>query len=161
MPLIGQTSTVTTLVDLHPLAIVKLIVAVPADTPATAPCVAGTLATVGSELLQPPAPDAARYGYMVVLSHTVDGPVIGDAPASIVTDAVALQPVPKLYVMVEGPATMPVTIPFESIGAMLGLLLLQVPPVVALPSVVVAPVQALSVPVIADGPPFTVTMAVV
>ncbi len=53
--------------------------------------------------------------------------------------------------MVEVPAATPVTIPdAEPIVATAGVLLLQVPPVVVLDNVVVAPMHVVSVPVIGD-----------
>ena len=57
---------------------------------------------------------------------------------------------------------MPVTNPPDVIVAMEGLLLLQVPPVVALPSVVVVPAHSVVVPVMAatDGAPLTVRLPV-
>ena len=53
--------------------------------------------------------------------------------------------------MVDVPADTPVTIPdAEPIVATAGVLLLQVPPVVVLESVVVAPMHVVSVPVIGE-----------
>ena len=61
--------------------------------------------------------------------------------------------------MVEVPADTPVTTPVdEPIVATAGVLLLQVPPVVLLVNVVIAPIQVVSVPVIGeDIAEFTVT----
>ena len=62
--------------------------------------------------------------------------------------------------MVAVPADMPDTAPEgEPTVAIAVLLLLHVPPVVASPSVVVAPAQTLVVPVIAAGAGLTVTVA--
>lgn len=55
---------------------------------------------------------------------------------------------------------MPVTMPVELIDAIAVLLLLHVPPLVALVSVVVLPTQVLAVPAIVAGVAFTVTINV-
>jgi hypothetical protein len=60
------------------------------------------------------------------------------------------------------PKALPVTIPEEEpIEAIAVLLLLHVPPVGVLLSVVVAPKQAISVPVMGEGKLVTVTVVVV
>jgi len=60
--------------------------------------------------------------------------------------------------MVAVPAETPETIPLDEPTVETGvLLLLQVPPEVRSPSVVVMPWQTANVPVIADGPAITVT----
>ena len=63
--------------------------------------------------------------------------------------------------MAAEPAEMPVTILVEPTVAMVVLLLIQEPPAVVSPSVVVAPVQTQVVPVIAAGSGLTVMVIVV
>lgn len=62
--------------------------------------------------------------------------------------------------MVLVPAVTPVMVPLVLIVATDGVLLLQVPPVVVLLTVVVCPTHTCSVPAIAAGSGFTVTVAV-
>lgn len=62
--------------------------------------------------------------------------------------------------MVAVPAATPVTVPPADIVAIAVLLLLQVPPTVVLPSVVLAPTHACSVPVMAAGIGSTVKVTV-
>ena len=59
--------------------------------------------------------------------------------------------------MVAVPADMPVTNPVEVMVAIVVLLLLQTPPMVASLSVVVDPTHTLAMPVIAGGPAVIVT----
>ena len=63
--------------------------------------------------------------------------------------------------MVDVPAATPVTMPVLPTVALVTALLLQVPPLVALASVVVLPMQVNAVPVIAAGLGLTVTTLVV
>ena len=58
------------------------------------------------------------------------------------------------------PATIPVTTPEEETVATDGMLLLQVPPVVALLNVVVKPAQVVGVPELADNAALTATVVV-
>ena len=75
--------------------------------------------------------------------------------------AVAVQPLPKEYVMVAVPGPAPVMIPdSEPAVAISGLPLLHIPPPVPLFNVVVWPVHIFSVPVITPGAVFTVTVVV-
>lgn len=63
--------------------------------------------------------------------------------------------------MVEVPAATPVTMPVLPTVALVTALLLHVPPLVALASVVVLPIQVNAVPVIVAGLGLTVTTLVV
>lgn len=84
-----------------------------------------------------------------------------DGKGSIVATAVALQPVLSVYVIVAVPAAIPFTIPVdEPMVAMVVLLLLHVPPLVASVSVVLPLTQALAVPDIAAGAVSTVSLKV-
>jgi hypothetical protein len=96
-------------------------------------------------------------------SHTVAVPVIADGSGVTVTTTVVRHPVGKVYVMVTGPEVVPpVTIPDEvPTVAIERLPLLQIPPAVALLSVVVSPGHTVRVPVIAAGSGFTVTVVTV
>jgi len=62
--------------------------------------------------------------------------------------------------MLAVPAAMPVTMPAASMVAIAVLLLLHAPLVLVVLNVVVVPTQALSVPVMAEGSGFTVTILV-
>ncbi len=62
--------------------------------------------------------------------------------------------------MVDVPANTPVTTPVAGLTDALPLLLLHMPPIVALLSAVVAPIQILVTPVITAGDVFTVSVAV-
>ena len=87
--------------------------------------------------------------------------VIAPTLPNTFTVAVTEQPAALIYVIVAAPGEMPLTTPVpEPIVAMAGLLLLHVPPVVALLRVVVKPGQTLVVPVIAVGNGFTVNVTV-
>ena len=126
-------------------------------TPDTTPVPATTVATAPSLLLHTP-PLIAVLSVVVHTSHTVRVPAIELGAADIVTTAVTRQVDDVAYVMIEVPAPTPVTTPVpDTTVAFAGLLLLHVPPLVALLSVVVVPIQADSVPLIAPGAAVTVT----
>ena len=75
------------------------------------------------------------------------------------TNAVAIQPVDNVYVMVAVPAATPVTVPPLTLATP-ALLVLHVPPLVASLNEVVRPAHTDMVPVIAAGTGFTSTMVV-
>jgi len=78
-----------------------------------------------------------------------------------VTSRVRWQPVPSEYVIVAVPVDMPVTTPvLASAVSITVLLLLHVPPLMVLPSAIVAPRHTLVAPLIADGVGVTVSTAV-
>ena len=96
--------------------------------------------------------------------HTLSVPSIAVGNGFTVNIAVAIQPVPVVYVIVAvlvvattPPVTMPVVDPTLAIPVAL---LLQIPPPAASVKVVVNPEQTASVPSIAVGNGFTVTTAV-
>jgi hypothetical protein len=134
----------------------------PVDKPETIP-LASTVARSGlEELHTPPVPEADSSVAAPV--HTDDAPVIlpakGAALTVTITDSAAL---PIVYAIVVVPGDKPKTIPVVALTvATTTLVLLQVPPGVAFPSVVVAPVQTESVPVMGpDVAVFTVMILVV
>jgi hypothetical protein len=101
--------------------------------------------------------------------HTIEGPLIvpadsaGFTVTTVVADAEHPKPLVTLYDIVDVPIATPDTIPdVVPTVATAGVLLLHVPPVVALDSVVVEPAQTFNVPVIAAtvGLAFTDTTAV-
>jgi hypothetical protein len=86
-------------------------------------------------------------------------PAVVTGKAFTVTVEVAIQPVGKVYVIIDVPEDTPVTTPVPATTvATAGVALLQVPPAVASLSVVVDPAQTLVVPVIAAGNGFTTTV---
>jgi hypothetical protein len=93
-------------------------------------------------------------------THTDGVPVIVPATGNglTVTFVVAKQPVAVVYLIVAAPAVMPVRNPVLAlIVAVVLLLLLHVPPVVALASVAVSPAHSTTVPVIGVDNVLTVT----
>ena len=126
-----------------------------------------TVATDVLVLLHVP-PVAVSARVMVDPTHTFEGPVIagttgnGLTVTTAVTIVVQPKPLVTLYVIVAVPAAPAVIFPAEPMVATEVLLLLHVPPVVVLFRVVVAPWQALIVPVIAAtvGNGLMVTIAV-
>src|SRR5580704_16052956 len=92
--------------------------------------------------------------------HTLEGPDIADGNVFTVITAVVLHPVGSVYVIVVVPGATPVTIPVaEPTVAIAGLLLTHVPPPASV-SVIVAAGHTCSVPLIAVGNGFTVTVIV-
>jgi hypothetical protein len=92
--------------------------------------------------------------------QTVEAPEIAAGDALTVTIRRAGAPHPVEYEIPAVPTATPVTTPEVLTVATLVLSLLQVPPVVASARVVVNPAQTVAVPVMAAGPPFTVTIFV-
>ena len=88
--------------------------------------------------------------------QTVAVPVIAAGKGLTVTAIVLKQPFGPVYVIMELPPMLPVTVPAAFTVATLGLLLLHVPPVVASPNEVVAPAHNTEVPVTSAGSVFTV-----
>ena len=150
----GVGVTVTTVLDVQPLAGAYIIVVVPGVRPVTIP-EPDTVATAILELLQPP-PNGVLVSVIVLPAHTVVGPPIAPAAVLTVTTAVVIQPPDDVYVIVavpgagveDTPITTPVVDPTDAIAA---LLLLHVPPGVAELSVVVLPWHIVSTPVIFAG----------
>lgn len=143
------------------LVLVKVNVAVPAETPVTTPVLV-TVATAGLLLVQ--VPPLVGESVVVAPTHIDDIPVIlTTGMALTVTGSVGvdIQPVIELVnVKVTDPADTPVTIPLLVTVAMAGLLLDHTPPVVG-DKVVLAPTQMLLPPVmLTTGSAFTVTAEV-
>ena len=84
MPLIGEIGlTVTTADAVQPRA-VYMIVVVPPAIPVTRPVAAPMVATPGVPLLQAP-PAVASLNVVVLPTHTVSVPVIGDIGFTVTT----------------------------------------------------------------------------
>lgn len=97
----------------------------------------------------------------VLPAHTLSTPPIDDGAGFTVTVAIAEQPVePIVYDMLAVPAVPPPIKPGASIVAIDGALLVQVPPGVALLSVVVPPTHRPREPVSAAGAGLTVSVRV-
>ena len=129
----------------------------PAPTPDTMP-VDPTVANAKLLLLQVPPP-VASDNVSEDPTQTLPEPVTADGKAFTVTTEVALQPVGSEYVIVDVPAATPEIFPVVAPAvATLVMLLVQVPPVVALLRVSVMPGHIGAEPVIADNG-FTVTIA--
>jgi len=128
------------------------IVAVPADTPVTSPPL--TVATDEVDEDQTP-PDTDALKDVTEDAHTVAVPEIAPATGrglTVTIETVAQEP--EAYVINAVPSATPVTTPDElPIEATAGLPLVHVPPLVALPNVVVADSHTVSVPVIGDAEP--------
>ena len=121
---------------------------IPVATPVKDPIVAMEV------LLLLHTPDGVVQASAVVPPlHTLSVPVIGATAMPALTFTVwVVVPVPHtfttVYVMVTTPVARPVTTPNELTVASAGLLLLQVPPVVASARVIVWPIQTALAPVI-------------
>ena len=130
---------------------------VPGVTPSSNPDIDPTEATVVVPLVHTP-PDVALVNGVVEPTHTVVAPVIGAGEGFTVTTVVAKHPEPVRYVIVGDPAATPLTTPEpDPTEASKGLLLLQLPPVVASDKVVLCPTHTVPVPVITPGEELTVT----
>lgn len=152
--------TFDTLADPHALITIYITVSTPAAIPVIIP-LPPILALL---LATPQIPPIVLFVIEIVLPvHTSDGPLIVPATGTELTVYIllVLQPVGSEYVIDEVPAAMlfitPVDVFIETID---GALLLHVPPVGAQAQVVDVPVQPPLAPVIAEGNPFTVTIAV-
>jgi hypothetical protein len=133
---------------------------VPADKPETKPVVALIDANVVDDIDHtPPAGVADIVADSPTQRLLLPVGVVG--LGLIVMIAVRMQPVPRVYVMVEVPALTPRAIPEPlPIVATAVLLLLHVPPPDGLISVVLTPSQTLSVPMMVAGSVLTVKVAV-
>jgi hypothetical protein len=130
---------------------------VPPDTPPTIPVDEPIVAIDVLPLIQVP-PLVALLKAVVPPTQTVGVPVMDAGNGLTVTIVVTLQQADVLYVMVVVPDATPYTIPVpDPTVATLALLLLQVPPDVALLNVVVDPAQTFMVPVIAGSEHAAVT----
>jgi hypothetical protein len=142
--------------------VIVAVLAVTTIPPVTIPVVDPTVATDVLLLLHVPPP--ASLNEVVIPEHTLSAPSIAVGNGLTVNTAVAIQPVGNVCVMVTVVAVAtvpPVTTPVvDPIAATVVLLLLQVPPPASL-SVVVKPEHTASVPSIAVGNGFTVTIAVI
>lgn len=128
--------------------------------PVTMPVDAPTVATAGVSALHVP-PGVAFANVVVNEVQRLVVPVIAAGMALTVSDRVVTQPAPRLYKMVTVPGAMPVIIPVaEPMVAVVIPLLLQLPPVEALPSVAAEPTQIADGPVIGAGVRLTVTTEV-
>ena len=136
------------------------MVGLPAEIPTSTPVVGTTVACAVLLLLQVP-PAVPLASVIAEFTHTGAIPVMAPGFGLIVSDAVIIQPVGKVYVIVEVPVDTPVAIPLaEPIVATAVLLLVHVPPPDASVKVVVVPGHACNVPEIAAGNGFTVTACV-
>ena len=135
------------------------MVDVPDDMPVTIPVEEPTVAIPVLPLVHVP-PLVASLKVVVKPAQTDAVPVIDDGNGFTVATIVVIQPVARVYVIVEVPDDTPVTMPVdEPIVAMPVLPLVHVPPPASL-SVVVKPAQTTAVPVIEDGNGLTVTTTV-
>jgi len=123
---------------------VYLSVVYPADTGVNTPLLVIVATEVVVLLHVPPVPEVLYVAVPEVLQILAVPLIVpADKGASTVTDLIAEPCIPQLFVMVyiivSIPAATPVTIPVLLTVAMAVLVLLQVPPVVALESVTVVP----------------------
>jgi hypothetical protein len=119
------------------------------------------VATAVLLLLQVPE-GVASLSVVAEPAQTVNVPVIAAGTGFTVIIVVTRQPVGNEYEMLAVPAVTPDTMPDdEPTVAIAVALLVQVPPVVASPSVVVKPLHTLVAPVIDAGSGLTVTVMVV
>ena len=143
-----------------PQPVEYVIVAAPWLTPVITPEVASTDATATLLLVHVPYADAFVH-VVVAPVHKLVAPVIEEGINDSVTVATATQGAPIAYDIVVVPAETAVTTPVvEFTVATPVLLLTHVPPATELLSVVVPPLHIPSVPVIGDGPAFTVSTLV-
>jgi hypothetical protein len=134
-----------------------VITAVPAVMPLTSPRKL-TDATADALLQYPPA---ELVLIMAVLpSHTVPGPTIDVGTGFTATFIVLAQPVGKVYDITVMPGAIPFTIPAPLTVAVAPLLLLQVPPPLALLIPVLIPWHTDDAPTIASGCGSTVIVMV-
>ena len=152
----GTGLTVTILVALQPVTREYDIVDVPDATPVTTPVEEPTVAIVDVLLVHVPLL-VTSLKPVVKPAQTVAVPAIADGTGLTVTTFVDLQPVRRVYVIVDVPEAAPVTTPVEEpIVATVVVLLAHVPPALTSLKPVVKPVQTVAVPDIADGTGLTV-----
>ena len=126
------------------------MMAVPVDAPVTTPVLAPTPAIPEALLTQTP-PVGLPENVMVAPLQTADEPEIVGVVLTVTTAVAVQAPAGIVYVIVDVPGEIPVTIPVDPIPAIPLLLLLQCPPDVASDNAVVDPAHTLSVPVMEDG----------
>jgi hypothetical protein len=127
----------------------------PVTTPVPAPIVA---VAVDEELQVPPVVGELRV--ITDVTQVVATPEIAAGKGLTVSTA-TLTHAPNAYDIIEVPGATPVTMPdVLPIDAAAPVLLLQVPPVSVIASAVVAPGQAVSVPLIEESGAFTVRVLV-
>ena len=132
------------------------MVVVPAPIPVTVPVDEPIVAIKSSPDDQIPPPEPESVEVEPIQACVV--PEIEPGTALTVTCAVAIQPVARVYVIVELPADTPVNVPLvEPIVATAMLPLVHVPPKGVALNVVVDPAHTTAVPVIGPGVVFTVT----
>lgn len=154
----GKGLIVTIFVAKHPVLKVYEITLVPGDTPVTMPLPAPTVATELVPLVHVPLEDASESAIVDVTQVSVD-PVIGDAIGNTVTVFTAIQPVIGLvYVIVVVPELTPTARPPEVMKAIVVVLELHVPPVVASLNCADVPSQKPLTPTIAAGTGLMVTV---
>ncbi len=135
-------------------------VVLPVVTPVTIPVVPDEIIVATDVVPLVHEPPGVMSVNMVVLPwHTLSVPEIGAVAALTVKTAVLVQPKVDVYVMTAVPAETPATAPLIDPKLTLELVVDHVPPPGVPVSVVVPPMQVLSVPVI-DGDAFTVTVVV-
>jgi len=133
---------------------------VPAATPVTTPVAEPTTATAVFPLLHVPPP-VVLFNVLAAPAHIVIVPVIADGGSATVITSVPWQLPPRLYVIEEVPAVIPITIPEERPTVATDVsLLAHVPPLNVLLNVVVAPMHTEERPV-TDGIAFIVCTRVV
>ena len=119
-----------------------------------------TVATVVALLAHVP-PVVTSLKPVVKPTQTVAVPVIDEGNGLTVTTNVAIQPVPRVYVIVDVPDDTPVTKPVEEPTVAFAVLpLVHVPPLVASLMLVVKPAHTVAVPVMDEGSGLTVTTTV-
>ena len=127
----------------------------------TIPVEAPTLATDGSLLLHVP-PAVALANVLVPPAQVLSVPEMASGADVMVSVLEARQPVGNVYTIVTVPGATPVTTPVDaSTIAILVLVLVHTPPVVALENVVVRASHNVLTPVIAAGTAFTVMVFIV
>jgi len=133
------------------------MVAIPAATPFTVPPVTPAIAVL--LLLQVP-PGVASLSIVVLPTHTCNTPVMGAGDGFTTSVKVIWQVVAvSVYVIVAEPVATPVTAPVTEVTeAVVGRLLLHVPPGVASVSIIVWPWHTVGLPMIVAGKGFTVTV---
>ncbi len=140
--------------------LVNVILQVPPVIPVTTPDIESTIATEVFPEDQFPAEGAAE-SVVDVPSQMLSEPVNTDEEFTV-TIVVVKHPVASVYVIADVPIVAPVTMPLaEPTVATAVSDDVQVPPVIAFASVVVEPIQVVSVPEIEDGAALTVNTEVI
>ena len=158
----GNGFTVKAAVVLQPVGNLYEMIAVPlTEPPVAVPDVIPIVAVLVALLLHVP-PVLASVKLPVDPEQIFVAPDINDGEGLMVTLILREHPLRPVYMIVSIPGDTPVTLPEPAkTVAMLLVLLLHVPPVVASPNIVPDPSQAEGVPDIDSGNVLTVTTAVV